>query len=122
MITEDEVHARPADAAVVDDRPRLPGALSKLVFASIGALSLAEETAGNVLHRLVERGERDMQHARGTVTSLRARRHLPGTRRPVIAIGTENLASKADIAALEAQIAALSAELARLNQHKTGGA
>jgi polyhydroxyalkanoate synthesis regulator phasin len=123
MTTESEMHAEPTVTRPVDDRSALAGALSKLVLASIGAMSLANETAEHVLHRLVERGELDVQHARATLDRLRPRRpHLPRPRPPVIAVGTAQLASKADIEALRQQVAALSAAVEDMHSNTPDGA
>jgi polyhydroxyalkanoate synthesis regulator phasin len=120
MTSGTETQAAPAETKAVDEGSRLAGALSKLVLASIGAVSLAEETAEKWLHRLAERGESDVQHARGTLSQLRARGpHLP--QQPVVAIGSENLASKSDMEALKQQVAALSAQVAQLNKRSPGG-
>jgi polyhydroxyalkanoate synthesis regulator phasin len=120
MITETEAQAQPAETEAVEAGSALAGALNKLLLASIGAVSLAEETAENVLHRLVERGEIDMRNARRSLNELRARRpHLPRPPRPVIAIGTEHLASKRDIEALQKQVTELSAEVEQLNRRTT---
>ena len=123
MTTGSDMQAVPAEAkkAVDEESRRLGGALSKLVLASIGAVSLAGETAGNWLHSLAERGQADVEHARARVRELRSQR--PRLRRkPVIAVDTENLASKGDMEALKQQVAALSDQLAQLNKQSPGGA
>ncbi len=122
MTAESEMQEVSTETKPLDDGSPLADALGKLVLASIGALSLAEETAENVLHRLVERGALDMQRARGTLNEFRARRpRLPRPPRPVIAIGTEHLASKADIEALQQQVAVLSAEVEQLTKRTPSG-
>jgi polyhydroxyalkanoate synthesis regulator phasin len=104
-----------AEEAGVDESP-LADALGKVGLASIGALSLALETAEKLLKRLVERGEIDERNARRTFRELRRKRpHLPRPR-PVIGVGMANLASKADIQALEGQVAALAARVEHLSE------
>ena len=112
-----ESQARPVvEEAGVGESP-LSTAVGKLGLASIGALSLALESAEKLLQRLVERGEIDERNARRAFRELRHKRpHLPRPSRPVIAVGTGNLASKADIQALEQQVAALTARVEQLNE------
>jgi polyhydroxyalkanoate synthesis regulator phasin len=97
-------------------------ALGKLALASIGAVSLAQEAAANLLRHLVERGEAERQSAQGILGKLRAARpHLPKPPRPVVAIGTGNLASRADVEALEQRLDALSAHVASINKSPSEG-
>lgn len=114
---ETESQARSVvEEAGVDESP-LASALGKLGLASIGALSLALESAEKLLQRLVERGEIVERNARRAFKELRQKRpHLPRPPRPVIAVGTGDLASKADIQALEQQVAALAARVDQLNE------
>jgi len=121
MTTQTDVQVVPADTKAVDRGSPLAEALSKLALASIGAVSLAEETAETWLRRLAERGEMDMRHARSTLSGLRARGpHLP--QQPVVAIGTGHLASQGDIEALRQQVAALSVQVAELSKRTPDGA
>jgi polyhydroxyalkanoate synthesis regulator phasin len=104
------------EEAGVDESP-LVGALGKLGLASIGAVSLALETAENLLQQLMERGAADERRALRKLKELRASGpHLSRPPRPVITIGGKNLASKADIQALEQQVAALSAQVEHLSK------
>lgn len=114
---ETESQARSVvEEAGVDESP-LASAFGKLGLASIGALSLALESAEKLLQRLVERGEEDERHARRAFKELRKKRpHLPRPPRPVIAVGTGDLASKADIQALEQKVATLAARVDQLNE------
>jgi len=107
--------------AGVDESP-LADTLGKVGLASIGALSLAVETAEKLLQRLVARGEIDERKARRAFRELRQKRpRLPRPPRPVIAVDTRNLASKADIQALEQQLAALAVRVELLNASAAPG-
>jgi polyhydroxyalkanoate synthesis regulator phasin len=91
---------------------QLADALGKLALASIGAVSLAGETAENWLRRFVARGEVEWQNARQHLDKLKSERpHLPRMSRPVVTIGTEKPALKSDLQALEQRLDALSAQL-----------
>lgn len=105
-----------------DHESQLAGAAGKLALASIGAVSLAEETAENVLRRLVARGDAEWQNVQDCLARLRAKR--PHLRRPqpaVLTLGPEELASKADIRALELRLDTLSAQLEAMNKSGSEG-
>ena len=120
MTTETEIQF---DMAAEETRVEETGAdasplvdtLGKVALASIGAVSLTLEAAEKLLKRMMERGAADERNARRMLKDFRPRRpHLPRPHRPVITVGAKNLASKADIQALEQQVAALSARLDHL--------
>ncbi len=112
----------PADAETSSQESQLAGAVSKLALASIGAVSLAEETAENLLRRLVARGEQEWQSGQSRLAKLKAERpRLRRPHRPVLTIGTEELASKADIRALEQRLDTLSSQLEALNKSTPEG-
>jgi polyhydroxyalkanoate synthesis regulator phasin len=112
----------PVQDTPYDESP-LADTLGKLGLASIGAVSLALEGAEKLLHRMVERGAADERNARRMLKEFGAKRpRLPRPPRPVIAVGTGNLASKSDIEALEQQVAALSAQIEHLTKGASEGA
>ncbi len=78
MAIEPEVLATPAQAGASQDESQVEGALTKLALASIGAVSLAEEAAENLLRYLVARGETDWGKARSVLGGVRR----PRLRRP----------------------------------------
>jgi polyhydroxyalkanoate synthesis regulator phasin len=120
MTTEPEPEVKTAEAEASEEESQLADALGKLALASIGAVSLAEEAAENLLRRLVVRGEADWQNAQRTLGKLRtARPRLPRPSRPVLAIGAGDLASKSDVQALEQRLDALSAQVAGLNKRSS---
>ena len=92
----------------------MEGALTKLALASIGAVSLAEEAAENLLRHLVARGETDWDKARAVLGGVRRPRlRRP---RPILAMRAAALASKADVQALNARLDALSAQIENLSK------
>jgi polyhydroxyalkanoate synthesis regulator phasin len=121
--TETENQATPAvEEAGVGGSP-LADALGKVGLASIGALSLALESAEKLMKRLVARGEIDERKARRAFRELRQKRpHLPRPPHPMIAVGTGGLASKADIQALDERLVALAARVEHLNEGTLSGA
>ncbi len=122
MTTQAEQPVSPAETAASADESLLADAFGNLVLASIGAVSLAGEKTENLLRHLVARGEADVQKARRMLGDLRARRpRLPRPSRPVVAIGTGNLASKADMQALEQRLDALAAQIESLNKGASEG-
>lgn len=121
MTTEPEVLTTPIEAGATQDESQVEGALTKLALASIGAVSLAEEAAENLLRHLVARGETDWNKARGVLARVR-RPRLPRPPRPVLAIRAGTLASKADVQALNARLDGLSAQIETLSKGPAEGA
>jgi polyhydroxyalkanoate synthesis regulator phasin len=123
MPTEAESQATLVAEESGDSSSPLVDARGKLGLAAIGAVSLALEAAEKLLRRMVERGEMDERNARRILNELRAKRpHLPRPPRPVIAIDTRKLASKADVEGLEQQVAALTAQVEQLHKGASEGA
>lgn len=94
-----------------EERARLSKAAEKLVLASIGAVSLGQETLEKWMKRFVERGEQVQEEARKQANALRdkGRRMIRPTMQKVeIALDDADVPSKADLQSLQDQIAALS--------------
>jgi polyhydroxyalkanoate synthesis regulator phasin len=122
MTAEAEQPITPVEVEAGGDESVLVDALGKLALASIGAVSLAEEKAENLLRYLVGRGETDVQKARrmlGDVSTRRPRLRIPS--RPRVAFATGNLATRADVQALEQRLDVLAAKLENLSQGPSEG-
>lgn len=121
MATETPIPMDPMPEAIDQERP-LTEAAGKLILASIGGVALAQDAVEDLVHRMIERGEKSQKEARRRMEKLRAQR--PRFSRGGVRNLTESvrdaaeLPSKADIQGLHDQIAALTAKVDQLSKEK----
>jgi polyhydroxyalkanoate synthesis regulator phasin len=111
-----------AQQTAEEERARLSRTIGKLILASIGALTLAQETLEHLLDRMVERGEQVQEAARKRADELRdTRRNLLGAGKPnaKVELDAADVSTKADLRSLQAQVAALSAKVDLLSEAKS---
>lgn len=113
----------PVKAESMRKRNPISSAVRAFTFASIGAVSIGREESTRLLHRLVERGESDVNHARKSFRRARTKRHELEKRVLQRNSGTlsaeSSLPTRSEMDALREQLVKLNHELAELHSSET---